>query len=417
MLDKKKDILSIKDQYKLYDEILKERISQLMPKLMKECGIDMWLVICREYNEDPIFQSLTPMIVKNASRTSCFIFTQNDQEFHAISLGRPDERLMPFYEQGYNPKTQSQFEAIHTIIEKYNPKKLAVDIHESCAQVDGMSAYLWNALKEILPKEAIVTNHELGIRWLSTRTQRELDLYPTVYKVAMDVLEEAYSRDVITPGVTTTRDLEWFIMQRINDMGLDAWFSPDVDLQRKGVIEDRMTNEVIQEGDLLHTDMGLTYLGGLHTDSQRLGYVLRKSEGETEIPLGIRNGFARGNRFQDIVGENMISKRTGNEIFKASVEQGKKEGIRPCLYSHPIGLYGHGAGPSIGMYDNQGFVPGHGEEKLYTSTCFALELNIRERVPEWDNQDVCFMLEETIAVVEDGVIAFMDDKRKNITAI
>ena len=145
----------------------------------------------------------------------------------------------------------------------------------------------------------------------------------------MCIRDRAYSRDVIQPGVTTTTDVEWFIMQRINDMGLDAWFSPDVDLQRRGGSEERMSGVVIEEGDLLHTDMGLTYLGERHTESQRLGYVRRK--GETEIPAGILAGFAKGNRFQDIVRGAFQTGLTGNQIFANAVAQAKAEGLRPCL--------------------------------------------------------------------------------------
>lgn len=298
------------------------------------------------------------------------------------------------------------------MVARKSPKKVAVNISDDCAQADGLSKQLYDKLYACLG-DRIVPDDSIAIRWLETRTPRELELYPTIYRIAMDVLREAYSRDVITPGVTTTTDVEWYIMQRINDMGLDAWFSPDVDLQRRGESEERMCDTVIQEGDLLHTDMGLTYLN-LYTDSQRLGYVLKK--GETQIPAGILKGFSRGNRFQDVVRENFVEGRTGNEIFFAATRQAKEEGIRPMLYSHPIGYYGHGAGPSIGMYDNQGFVPQHGELKLHPDTCYALELNVREPVPEWDNQDVCFMLEETISYTG-GQTYFLDNDRETIIKI
>lgn len=413
LLTKEKDIRAIRDQYALCDEILKDRLENLMPRLLKECGVDMWLVLCREYNEDPVFKTITPQLVKNASRTSCFIFSLDQNgTYEALSLSRPNPRLEPFYIQAYNPKTESQYDAIAKAVAQRNPKKVAVNISVDCAQADGMSKMLYDNLYECLG-DKIVPDDTIAIRWLETRTEKELELYPSIYRIAMDVLREAYSRDVITPGVTTTTDVEWFIMQRINDMGLDAWFAPDVDLQRRGETDQRMSGVVIQEGDLLHTDMGLAYLN-LYTDSQRLGYVLR--EGETEIPEGILNGFARGNRFQDIVRENFVEGRTGNDIFFAAVEQAKQENIRPMLYSHPIGFYGHGAGPSMGMYDNQGFVPLHGELKLHKDTCYALELNITEPVPEWDNQDVCFMLEETIAYTG-GQTNFMDGDRKTILKI
>ncbi len=413
LLSKEKDVLSVKEQYQLCDEILKDRLENLLPQLMKECGVEMWLVLCREYNEDPVFRSLNPRLVKSASRTSCYIFSLDKEgKYEALSLCRPNSRLMPFYKQEYRPKEEDQFEAIARVVKERNPSKVTVNICDDCAQADGLSKLLWDKLYDILG-DKLDGNGDLAVRWLETRTQKELEIYPSIYRIAMDVLREAYSTDVITPGVTTTTDVEWYIMQRIDDMGMAAWFSPDVDLQRKGGGM-RMSDTVIEKGDLLHTDMGLTYLN-LNTDTQRLAYVLK--DGETEIPAGILAGFRKGMRFQDIVLENYKEGLSGNEIFFNSVEQAKAEGIRPMLYTHPIGMYGHAAGPTIGLYDNQGFVPARGERKLYKNTCYALELNVTESVPEWDGQDVCFMMEETIAYTSDGCTNFMDDDRDKIIVI
>lgn len=280
------------------------------------------------------------------------------------------------------------------------------------AQADGMSKFIWDNLYERLG-ERLVPDENMAIRWLETRTPQEMELYPEIYRIAIDILREAYSLDVITPGVTTTTDVEYYIMQRINDMGLEAWFSPDVDVQRKGCPGKRMSDVVIEKGDIIHTDWGIEYMG-LHTDSQRLGYILR--DGETEIPAGILDGLKTGNRFQDIVRENYAQGLSGNEIFFASMDQAKAEGIRPMLYTHPIGYYGHGAGPLIGLYTNQGFVPGAGELKLHDHTCYALELNITHSVPEWDGQDVAFYMEETIRYFG-GKTYFCDDFRSTMIQI
>jgi len=257
-----------------------------------------------------------------------------------------------------------------------------------------------------------VGDDRLAVRWMETRTQRELDLYPSIYRIASEILREAYSRNVITPGVTTTTDVEYYIMQRIDDMGLSAWFASDVDVQRCGT-PGRLTEVVIREGDLIHTDYGLEYLG-LCTDSQRLGYLLR--EGETQIPQGLLRGLAVGNRFQDIVREEMLPGRSGNEIFAHAVRRAKAEGIRPSLYTHPIGVYGHAAGPTIGLWDQQGDVPGAGEMVHHENTCYALELNVTETVPEWNAQDVGFYIEETVACTKDSV-SFLDDFRDHMIVI
>ena len=410
-LCKEKDILPMREQMQLCDEILKDRLQNLMPQLMKECGVEMWLIICSEYNEDPVFKTITPAKMRNASRLVCLIFSlDKDGKFEALNLSRPNPAFSPYYTHCYDPKTQNQWEAIKKAVLDRNPSKVAVNVSRISAQADGISKRLWDDLYEQLG-DLIVPDDRMAIRWLETRTEKELELYPSIYRIAQEIQREAYSLDVITPGVTTTDDVEYYIMQRINDMGLDFWFSPDVDVQRQGG-GPRMSGVVIEKGDLLHTDMGLTYLN-LNTDSQRLGYILK--DGETEIPKGLLEGFKRGNRFQDIVRENCIKGRTGNEIFFASMEQAKQEGIRAMLYTHPIGFYGHAAGPSFGMYDNQGFVPGHGELKLNDNTCYALELNVTEYVPEWE-QDVCFMMEETISFTG-GKTYFNDEYRDQIILV
>jgi hypothetical protein len=378
---------------------------------MEESGIFLWLVLCREYNEDPVFKTLIPGHCKNASRLSCLAFCLEDGRFRAVNVGRPDPRLRPFYEQGYDPKTEDQWEAITRLIGP-SGGKVAVNISKDCPMADGLSVFLSRELQKHLPPGVSPESAEqLVIRWLETRTGSELDLYGEIYAAAMAVLEEAYDRHIIKPGHTTTADVEAFISQRIYDLGYGAWFAPDVDLQRRGGGEFRMSG-TIEPGDLLHTDMGIEYLG-LCTDTQRLAYVLR--DGETDIPAGIRQGFNRALRFQDLTGEQFVENRSGNEILRLSLDRGRAEGLRPMLYSHPIGVYGHAAGPCIGLFDNQDMVPGSGENRLHRDSCFALELNVTETVPEWD-QDVCFMLEETV-IYAGGVLRFVDDRRDRVYII
>ncbi|MBQ5782051.1 MAG: aminopeptidase P family protein [Oscillospiraceae bacterium] len=406
LLTKEKDIRTIRNQFETCDAILKDRLENLMPQILKECGVDMWMVVSREYNEDPVFWSLVPKHVKFASRTSCFLFCLDEKgNYEALNLSRPDPRLSPYYKHCYTTN-ENQFEVIARVIKERNPKKIAVNVAKNCAQADGMTKYLWDTFTQHLG-DVLVPDEDVAIRWLETRTQAEIDLYPEIYRISMDILREAYSLDVITPGVTTTTDVEYYIMQRMNDMGVKAWFAPDVDVQRKGCEGKRMSNEVIQKGDIIHTDWGIEYMG-LHTDSQRLGYILR--DGETEIPAGILAGFKRGNRFQDIVRESMVEGKTGNDIYFAAMEKAQAEGLRPMLYTHPIGFYGHGAGPLIGLYGRPGFVEGMGEKVFHNNTCYALELNVEEPIPEWDNQVVAFYMEETITF-KDGKTYFNDDCR------
>ena len=409
----KAGVLSLKEQYEMMDKWLAYRVKHVMPELLKECGINLWIVICGEYNEDPVFRTITPAKMFTASRTSCFMFSLgNDGKYEALSFCGPSADLLKIYTQAWNFREETQMEAVHRVIREHAGERIAVNVSSINGQCDGLTKRMYEQLSQDTDVQ-FVEDSGIAVRWLETRTEDELEEYPAIYRIAMEIQKEAYTRRVITPGVTKTSDVEWFILQRINDLGLSAWFSPDVDLQRKGSADTRMTDAVIEEGDLIHTDMGITYLG-LNTDSQRLGYILK--EGETEVPEGLLNGFGRGNRFQDIVRENMISGRSGNEIFLASMEQGAKENLRPMLYTHPIGYYGHGSGPLFGLYTSQKPVPVRGELRLHDHTCYALELNVTEYVPEWE-QDVVFYIEETIGYKE-GKAYFMDPAgREKITLI
>ena len=400
---------TVKEQCALHDEILKERLETLMPRLMRECGVELWLVISREYDEDPLFQTMVPALVKNAGRTTCLAFCLDaDGNYEALNVSRPNPRFDGFYTQAMR-RGDDVFQAINHLIARKKPARVHVDVSNECAMADGLSKNLYDRL--ILATNGgvpLASAEEIAVRWIETRTPRELALYPAIYKLMMDIVDEVFSERFITPGVTTTTDVEWGIHQRVADLGLPCWFSPDVDLQRRGGTDFRMFDEVIREGDIVHCDVGLACLG-LLTDTQRNVYVGRR--GEREIPAGILAAYRAGCRFQDIVRGQFAAGRTGNEILAASLAQAKAEGLEAMCYCHPIGPFGHGAGPCVGLFDNQAFVPGHGECVMHDDTCYALELNVTSPIPEWGGQPACMMMEETIAFTGGGT-RFMDDKRE-----
>jgi hypothetical protein len=137
--------------------------------------------------------------------------------------------------------------------------------------------------------------------------------------------------------------------------------------------------------------VGITYLG-LNTDMQHNAYVLRV--GETQAPDGLRDVLRKGNRLQEIHLEEMRAGRTGNEILNSILERGRAEGLRPRVYTHPIGPYGHGSGTMIGMPEKQEFVPGTGEHPLHVNTLYAMEFSVSGDVAEWGGVDVSMGLEE-----------------------
>ncbi len=402
------EMVPLKKQYDLLDDTLEMRMNTLIPRFMTETGIDMWVICCREYNEDPIFPTIMPSLMFTARRLSLFVFVNGKDGFRAISVSRPDKRMERYYEGIWTDQTITQYERLAQLIEEVKPEKIGLNMTDICAMSDGLSKQLYDNIYQAVPdayKDRICSAYQLSTRWLEYKTEVELSRYRSVYKLAVDIMEEAFSRQVIVPGVTTTDEVEEWVRQRVNDLGLITWFPPHVDVQRA---DESDTSNVIRHGDMLHYDMGIRYLG-LCTDCQRLGYVLR--DGETDVPEYLKEGMREANRFQDIVAENHITERTGNEILKASLEQAKNEGLQPMLYNHPIGYYGHGAGVTVGLFDKQDGVPGRGDFHLHKNTTYALELNTRREIAEWGGQTVRFMLEESVAFTKDGELEYLCEGR------
>ena len=411
-------ILPLSKQADVRNDWLSYRLENILPALMKRTGIDMWIVIAREYNEDPVMPSLFPAPVMTASRLTGLIFYLDETgKAECFSL-YPEESgmLTPFYTPVWKKGSETQWERLRALIDEKKPNRIGINSSENRALADGLSKHLYDELMACLKdehKQKIVSAEDLATGWLETRGPKELHVYPGINHIIHSIINEAFSSNVINVGVTSTADLEWWMMEKVASLGLNSWFPFDVDLQREGEKNSRINNEVILPGDLLRCDVGLEYLG-LKTDTQRLAYVLKMDE--DDAPEGMKEALKTGNRFQDIVCEHFIAGKTGNEILAASLLQAETEHIKAQLYSHPIGVHGHGAGPTIGLWDNQQGIPGRGEYPLYPDTCYALELNIAQNLPEWNDQELFICLEQTVAFTQ-GRVHFLDGRQTGLILI
>ncbi len=394
-------ILSHQDRIEPIRNILEDRLDHLLPQLMRETGIDMWVVINREYNEDPVYMTLVPEPVFAARRTTMLVFfdrgpAEGVERFTVSRYPIPD-----FYEAVWEGgDLDQQWVRLAEVIEERQPKKIGINVSDDWPVADGLSAALNERFLSALPehyRERVVSAENLVIRWIETRTEAELEIYPHVVAIARAVIGEAFSEKVITPGVTMPSDVVWYIRHRFEALGLAPWFQPYVNVQRPGTNTDPnapffgVNDQVIRRGDVLHTDVGICYLR-LCTDTQEMGYVLKA--GESDVPTGLLNALATGNRWQDILTGNFVKGRSGNQILAATREQQEREGINGSVYTHPLGHFGHAPGPTIGMWDNQGPTPVRGDWPLHTNTVYAIEGNIKIAVPEWDDELVQIKLEQ-----------------------
>jgi Xaa-Pro aminopeptidase len=386
------------------NRILELRLDNLLPRLMREAGIDLWLVIARELNEDPVYPTLVPEPGgERARRTTMLVFHDRGGEAGVERLTVSRYPLGGLYQPAWEGgDLDQQWRRLAELVTEREPRRIGIDVSRHWAVADGLSAGLHERLREALGPELaarMVPAEPLVVRWLETRTDEEIELYAQAVALARSVIAEAFSSRVITPGVTTTDDVAWFIAQRFAELDLPIWFPPYVNLQRPGATcaaETPFCGEegVIRRGDALHTDVGICYLR-LCTDTQEMGYVLRS--GETAVPAGLGAALAVGNRWQDLLTAEMRAGRSGNEVLAAAREAAGRAGIAASVYTHPIGFFGHAPGATIGMWDNQGPTPVQGDWPVHPATAWAIEGNVKVAVPEWGGQLVQVKLEQSAA--------------------
>ncbi len=406
---------SLREQAAVEQEWLRYRLDSVLPRLMRQYHVAMWVVPMREYNEDPVFRSLVSATTFFARRRTIYVFYDRGPErgVERLALGGTSQGgLYDAYHAreaidpsiGRRPELvgQAQWELLRRVIEERNPPTIAVDISHAHAFSDGLSAGEWEQLQGALPAEyrgRIVRAERLPLEYQEIRAPGMLPVYRRLMEVVWGVIDTAFSSRVITPGRTTTDDVAWWMRQRVNDLGFGTWFHTDVDVQRRGRDLSDSGAVVIQRGDVLHCDFGITALG-LNTDTQHMGYVLR--QGETDAPDGLKRALANSNQLQDFLLAEMRPGRTGNEVLAAALAQMRAAGINGTIYTHPIGDRGHGAGPLIGLWDHQEGVPDRGDVPLVPSSWFSIELQATTPVPEWDNQGVRSAQEEDAELGPDG---------------
>lgn len=395
-------VLPMRERAAVIDSWLETRMEEVLPGLMRRTDIDLWVLISREYNEDPVLRTMLPSDWQSARRRTILLIHDpgEGQALETLAIARYNVGKT-FKKAWDKERDGDQWTHLAKVIRERNPERIGVNVSDTFALADGMTHTEFALFEEALGPELsdrITSAEALAVGWLETRSEAEMTVYPQICRIAHEIIAEGLSSEVIQPGVTTTNDVAWWYRDRVRERGLTSWFHPSVSVQRaaspeldmKADVNTQHNDDVIRPGDLIHVDFGITYLR-LNTDTQQHAYVLRA--GESDAPESLKAALIRGNRLQDILTGNFTTGRTGNEILAASLQQAKREGITASIYTHPIGYHGHAAGPTIGMWDQQGGVPGGGDYPLYPNTAYSIELYAESEIPEW-GKSVRIKLEE-----------------------
>ncbi len=393
-------VLTLRERATIENRILEERLDSLIPQLMEREGIDAWVLIAREYNEDPVLKTMLPATWLNARRRTVLMFINHGDSRGVERLAVARYAVGELFPAAWDPEQQpDQYARIAQLLTEYNPAKIALNFSNTYALADGLTFSEQRDFSEALPSELrsrIVSAENLAVGWLETRTASEMEIYKDVMAIAHEIIAEGFTSAVVEPGKTTVEDLTWWYRQRVSELGLDTWFHTGIELMRSDATRaalagDPASENVFHKGDLIHIDFGISYLN-LQTDTQQNAYILK--DGETRVPEHLVQALKQGNDLQDILTSNFQVGRTGNEILRRTREQAISAGIGPIIYTHPIGLHGHAAGTTIGMWDKQDGVPGSGDYAMHANTAYSIELTALVDAPEWSSTPLSIKLEE-----------------------
>ena len=408
----------LREQAEIQQQWTRMRLERVLPELMRKHGIKMWLVICREYNEDPAFFSMVSPTTFAARRRTMYVFYDRGEKegVERLALGGGSQGgLYQVYRDPENVNREvygdAQWTLLRRLIEERRPATIGIDVSHTHAFSDGLSAAEKEQLETALGPEwtrRLVRAENLPLEFISIRLPEMLPTYRQMTETVHSLISRAFSNEVITPGKTTNLDVVWWLRQQTQDLGFGTWFQTTVRIQRQDASGVNLLNEetpiVIQRGDVLHVDYGLTGLR-LATDTQHMGYVLRA--GESEPPAGIVAALKKAQRLQDLLLARMKTGRSGNQVLAETLEAMRSEDIHGLVYSHPIGEHGHGAGPLIGLWDRQEGVPGRGDVLVLPNTWFSVELNVSEKIPEWGGKELFVGMEEDAAIDAAGQIRWV----------
>lgn len=398
-------LLSQRAQMDVREKWLMKRLGTLLLPMMKRHGIEMWIVVNEEFHTDPVTPYITPPI-PIVGRRDFFIFIDQGNRIERIAVVRYDEERLNNHYRLLMPPRDKIGEELRKIVDERKPKTIALNFGATRGQQVGLTYDAHKFLSEVLGEEntkKFAPAADLLTEFLDTRIPEELEHYRTAVLATDVITRRAFSNEVIKPGITTVGDVRWWMMQQLNNIGVDTWFQADLRLQRKAnttgmtgqFLSTGKESDIIQRGDLIHVDFGLNYMG-LSTDWQKHGYILEK--GDRDAPAGLKAALKNTNRLQDIIFSIARPGMSGTEVYNLAMAECKKQSINCSIYSHPLGPHGHGLGPSI---DFRGAVGG-GSNKILPGSYMSIELNTETPVAEWGGQKVTIMAEDDAYMTQSG---------------
>jgi Xaa-Pro aminopeptidase len=393
-------------------QIRAEKFDLVLPKAMRDNGIDMWIVVMREGLLDPLWEALGRGYVGD---WAYWVFADHPSS----GAGARVERAV-FGVEGYKPERCGVYDhfggpdELAAWVRARDPRRIGVDMAASIGGADGLSHTSYLHLREVLGApyaDRLVSAEKLVSDFRSTRTAGEIAVFAEAGETSREIAERAFSNQVVTPGVTTLEDVAWWIEDQLLARGLESSFDmPSVYVTGPDGIEATSTDRIIQRGDLLMIDWGVGFLD-FYTDMKRIAYVLK--EGETEPPAGLRHAFDQAVKVRGVMKASIRPAPTARQALDATWKAIEAAGFNRIEFNQPsadpdvtdvvigphsVGNWGHGMGPSLAFFN-----PTRLGYELRPGTLISVELFAYTANPDWGGRKVRIPLEDDAVVTERGV--------------
>ena len=388
-------------------QIRHEKFDRILPEVMKENNIDMWIVMQKEGLRDPLYYDLGEGYVGNVGY---YIFTDlGDERIERAALGVGGHRLEAC---GVYDIVSGSFDLAAFVAER-DPKSIGLNMSESIGAADGLSHTSFEYLVRTLGEdyaERFTSAEKLVSDFRSRRVASEIVAFGEAGEMSREIAERAFSNAIITPGVTTLEDVSWWMTEQQFERGLESSFGmPSVYVTGPEGIVASSDEHIIQRGELLMIDWGVGYLN-FFTDMKRIAYVLK--EGETAVPPGIQNAFDQALKARDVVRRSIKAGPTAGEMLEQVNRALQEAGFSLIEFNQPtdgdttdvvigchsVGNLGHGTGPSIAWFN-----PTRLTYEIKPSNMFSIELFAYTKADEFGGAKVRIPLEDDAIVTHRGV--------------
>ncbi len=397
-----------RQRWEIMNQIRRDKFDIILPKVMRENKIDMWITAMREGNYGPLYHDLGGGYV---SDFGYYIFSdRGGDRIERIVLGI----------DGYEIQKSGAYDIfgpsndLKKIVSEREPKRIGVNMSERIGAADSLTHTCFLHLVKTLGKpyaDRLVSAEKLVSDFRSRRVASEIVVFGQAGEISREIAERALSNEVITPGMTALEDVAWWIKDQLLARGLEASFGlPSIYITGASGIEAVSNERIIQRGDLIMIDWGVGLMN-FYTDMKRMAYVLK--DGETKASPGLQNAFDQAVKVREIIRKNIKVGLTAAETLKVlnqkveeagfaimkefnkPTETDKTEVIIGC---HSVGNWGHGIGPSIAWFN-----PLRLTFKIQSTNMFVIEFFAYTAAPEWGGKKVRIPLEDDAIVTENGI--------------